>query len=185
MRWGAPLDAAGRRVQVFRTNADRQSSVLLDHHTTMKPKSAKKEFEKFISDAGNAVASLTPEQAVSLVLDFYGRVRAEDCPLEEDGDMLLYQWGVYQDTGGGKSFHFDLTRQFMLADSDSDEGMSQLSLTLHFRPTPELQAIGDSNEWCHSPDKLAGFREFIRNSETYRAVTQLKPTNVKIQFSPI
>jgi hypothetical protein len=151
----------------------------------MKPKSAKKEFEKFISNAGNALTSLTPEQAVTLVLDFYERTRAEDCPLDEDGDMLLYQWGVYDDTGGRKSFHFDLTRQFMLADSDSDEGMSQLSLTLHFKPTPELEAIADSNEWCHSPDDLAKFRKFIKNSPAYRAVTQLKPTDVKIQFSPI
>ena len=151
----------------------------------MKPKSAKKEFEKFISDAGNAVASLSPEQAVSLVLNFYEQVRAEDCPLDEDGDMLLYQWGVYDDGGGGKSFHFDLTRQFMLADSDSDEGMSQLSLTLHFKPTLALKAIEDSNEWCHSPDDLEEFREFINNSEAYRAVAQLKPTNVKIQFSHI
>jgi hypothetical protein len=75
--------------------------------------------------------------------------------------MLLYQWGVYDDVGGGRSFHFDLTRQFMLTDSDGDDGMSQLSLTLHFKPTPELEGIEDSNEWCHAPDDLEEFREFI------------------------
>ncbi len=151
----------------------------------MKPKSAKQQFEKFIGNAGKATASLTPEQAVSLVLDFYKQVRAEDCPLDEDGDMLLYQWGIYADTGGGESFHFDLTRQFILADSDSDDGMSQLSLTMYFKPSPELQAFEGSNEWCHSPDDLLQFREFIENSDAYRAVSQLKPKDVKIQFSRI
>jgi len=151
----------------------------------MKPESAKKEFEKFISSAGNVVKSLTPEQAVNLVSEFYERFRADDCPLDEDGDMLLYQWGIYDDADGGKSFQFDLTRQFMIADSDGDDGMSQLSLTLHFKPTAELQAIEDSNEWCHAPDDLADFREFIKNSEAYRAVAQTKPTNVNIQFNRI
>jgi len=150
----------------------------------MKPKDAKKEFEKFIKQSGQSLELLTSQTALSLMLDFYKSVRAEDCPLDEDGDMLLYQWGMYDDKGG-KSFHYDLTRQFILADSGGDEGMSQLSLTLYFKATPELKAIKDGNEWCYSPDDLTKFRAFIEKSPAYRATAALKPTNATVRYSRI
>jgi hypothetical protein len=147
----------------------------------MKPKEAKKELEKLIKTTGRSLDSHTPETAITTMLGFYSEVRAKGCPIKEDGDMLLYQWG----TGTGKSFYLDITRQFILAGSDSDDGMSQLSLTLHFNPNHALRRIKDGNEWCYSPKDLPKFRKFIERSAPYRAVATSQPKRVELDYSPI
>jgi hypothetical protein len=45
----------------------------------MKPKTAKKEFERFIKESSKTRDALTPAEGIQLVLDFYRQVRAEDC----------------------------------------------------------------------------------------------------------
>lgn len=55
----------------------------------MKALDALSEFNGFVAEHGKAIEHLTPEDAITLMIDFYRDVRAEDCSLEEDGDMLL------------------------------------------------------------------------------------------------
>lgn len=51
-----------------------------------------------------------PVQAFGRMLEFYSERRVTDAlPLEEDGDMLLYQSGVY-DWGEGARMQISLTR---------------------------------------------------------------------------
>ena len=58
----------------------------------MKPKDSKKQLANRMQEAGLKLAKLTADEGFRLMLEFYNDVRADDCPLEEDGDMLLYQW---------------------------------------------------------------------------------------------
>ena len=151
----------------------------------MKPKDSKQEFAKFIRKSGAKLAALTPAEGIQLMLDFYRNVRAKGCPFDADGDMLLYQWGVYDDFDGGKSLHFDITRQFIQPGRDGDDAMSQLSLTFFFRPATKYRALKDGNKWCSSPDDLEKFRRFIQRTPPYRKVAELKASDVKIQYSRI
>lgn len=130
------------------------------------------------------MTSLRPEQAVALVLKFYEQTRVEGCALDEDGDMLLGQWGIYDFTGQ-EWFHFDLTRQFILGDSEDDEDINQLSLTLFFDPIPDLRAIQADNKWCASLDDLTEFENFIKDSAAYQVITSLKPAKIEMNFDSI
>jgi hypothetical protein len=150
----------------------------------MKTKQAKKELEKIIKQSGKPLSSLTPAQGMRLMLDFYRDIRADGCDLEGDGDMLLFQWGVY-DSDAGRSFQFDLTRQFMLEDCEDDDGMTQLSLTFHFEPSPKLEALADGNQWCHAPDGLGEFETFITGSSAYGSVATASPKNVTLNFGGV
>src|SRR3954467_3458142 len=87
---------------------------------TMTPENAKKEFEKRIKQSGTAMNSLLPAQAIPLMIEFYKDVRAANCELDEDGDMLLCQWGSH-DWGQGRSFEFDITRQFIRSHSEDED----------------------------------------------------------------
>ncbi len=149
----------------------------------MQPSDSKARFEKFITDSGSLLAALTAAEATRLMLAFYRSVRAANCPLDESGDMLLFQWGAY-DFGEGDTFRYDITRQFILSGSEGDEGMSQLSLTVHYAVTEPLRAL-KGNRWCSSPAQAAEFEEFIRSHEATFAAATLKPLRVTLDWSPI
>ncbi len=140
------------------------------------------DFEQLIAETGLILNQLTVEQGVELMLVFYRRQRAEDCPPESDGDMLLYQWG---DNGDG-DFELDLTRQFIIADNDEDEDSHiwQLSLTFIFPTNDERKSLGSGNNWCEEPHKGATdhFENFVKGSDAYRAVADVSPLKVELDY---
>ncbi len=112
--------------------------------------------------------------------DFYLEERADGCGVGGDGDMLLYQWGIY-DWGEGESFEFDITRQLIRGDGEDDE-IFQLSLTFRFRPTASLTRLGSGDRWCHSLGELEGFRAFIHSSAPFLAVRHEIADSVKLEY---
>ncbi|MDB6122424.1 MAG: hypothetical protein JWQ71_1417 [Pedosphaera sp.] len=150
----------------------------------MKPKLARKELEKRILKSGKKVEALTLAEGIQFMMDFYQQVRAEDCPLEEDGDMLLYEWGTY-DADKGRLFQCGITRQFIQADSEGDDGMSQLSLKFYFQPSAASDALESGNEWCYSPEGVEDFDSFMKGNAAFQAVQSTKPAKVAIEYGEI
>ena len=82
------------------------------------------------------------------------------------------------------AYEYDITRQFMLDGSEGDDGMSQLSLTVHFAPTDVLRPI-KVDRWCMSPAEVVEFEDFIRSHAATHAVATLEPLKVTLDWSPI
>ena len=150
----------------------------------MNPSEAKSRFEQFVADSGDSVAILTATAATRLMLAFYRQVRATDCPLDTDGDMVCFQWGAY-DFGEGETYQYDITRQFMLSGTEGDDGMSQLSLTVHYAVTEALRAYRQGSRWCHSPSQADELELFIRNHESTAAVASLEPLRTTLAWNAI
>lgn len=150
----------------------------------MKPSESKQHFEQFVAASGRSVATLSAENAVQLMLAFYQRIRATDCPLNEDGDMILFQWGTY-DFGEGKTYQYDITRQFVRSEPERDTEMSQLSLTTHFPVSDSLQALGHGNYWCPSPEQTKELEQFIREHAATAAVSILVPLRVTLAWGRV
>jgi len=146
----------------------------------MKPSSAKKEYLGRLKKSGRDLATLQPAIGFEVMLDFYAKERADGCSIEEDGDMLLYQWGTH-DWGDGESFQYNVTRQFIVADGDDDE-IQQLSLTFHFAPSKSLGQLESGSKWCRSPDELGEFRTYITESAPIAVIAQLKPVEVTLEL---
>ena len=146
----------------------------------MKPKQSLKALTERIEATGASLANLTAAEGVAAMLSFYADERADGCDLDEDGDMLLYQWGVYPSGRSGETFQLDITRQFILPRQDEPY---QLSLTFHFPATPKLTKIKPGDEWCSSPDEMKGFRETVLKSPAYRAVAKDAPKRIELDFS--
>ena len=93
---------------------------------------------------------------------WYETVRVADAlGVDDDGDMLLFQYGVF-DFGEGPSFHYDLTRQ-LTVDGSGDDGICQLSVTLHYPVSDPADALGRGSRWCASPSQSGEFRDFVAN----------------------
>jgi hypothetical protein len=114
------------------------------------------------------------------MLDWYRDERADGCDLDQEGDMLLYQWGCY-DWGDGESFELNITRQ-LIDGAGEDEDIRQLLLTFKYKPTDFLRRVKEGNRWCHSPKGLEDFKSFIGSSEALRAVGEAKPVQVSLNL---
>jgi hypothetical protein len=147
----------------------------------MKPRAAKTRLLKRLEAAGLSLDTLTPSAGVEAMLTYYAEERAEGCPFEDDGDMLLFQWGTY-DWGKGPGFKVDITRQLIRTDTKEKE-IWQLRLVLGFDPAVGI-AAGERNRWCRSLDELAAFRKFIAKSAALKAVAQQSPASVELLYGP-
>lgn len=149
----------------------------------MKAHHAQEAFESVLLAGQRRYEGLTVAEGAAAVFAFYRTQRAEDCPSDADGDMLLYQWGLVQEDEGSH-FEFNLTRQFILGGDSEDENIWQLSLTFTFEPTQALVELGSGNKWCPKPRPQAidYFERFVRESATYRAVCEMTPRNVTLDY---
>ena len=133
----------------------------------MKPNESVKAFKGFTFARGLDLRASTPRVGVEAMLEFRAATACPTC----SGDMLLYQWGTY-DWGAGKHFELDITRQFIEAESEDDDAISQLSLTYMYKPSAELATLGASHCWEDGPPN---FRQFILESNSFVAVADTKP----------
>ena len=156
----------------------------------MKPGESVKAFKRFALANGVKLSRCTPRQGIEQMLAFYREVKPVGCE-EEDGDMLLFQYGTY-DWGDGRTFEIDVTRQFMdlhhvFEDEDDEEDgdgqatMSQLHLTFHFAPSAELDALGAGNKWYESPAAEKEFLAFVFGSKALALVGDRTAAKIELE----
>lgn len=158
-------------------------SAAVRSHQGMRIADTEREFKRLVRERGYDLTTLGPAEAVAVVLDFYRSVHCSEVE-PHDGDALLYQWGVF-DWGAGKHFEFDLTRQLIRNGGTEDSHINQLHVTLSFPPTPDLSALGQSNQWCWSVADSEVFESFIRESGAFKAVSSLSPSSVNVRFEEV
>jgi hypothetical protein len=148
----------------------------------LEPANAPEIFRERVASAGLSVEKLTPAEALAQMLSFYREVRAKKCMVDLEGDALHFQWGVH-DTEEGTTFELDFTRQFIQPGNEDDDGMSQFWVILHYEVTDKLRALASGEHICESPDGADAFQEFVLASEPYRAVVELTPVKVEIDWA--
>jgi hypothetical protein len=147
----------------------------------MRPGAAKTRFLKRLAEAGLSLSELTPLTGVEAMLSYYAEERADSCDPNDDGDMLLFQWGT-NDWGDGPAFEVNIIRQFIDTEAD-DDTPRQLSLMFRFDSAVALARLKSGNKWCGSPSELAAFRQFVSSTKTLRAVGQELPASVELRYA--
>ncbi len=151
----------------------------------MRPDTSRIAFESFVGEHGATIATLTPEAGVRFMLDFYREVRAEGvAALDEDGDTLLFEWGTF-DWGRGNHFEIIIQRQFVDAESQDDDAISQLRLTFYFLPTKDRLELKDGARWCDQPKWLSELETFVRDSAAYQAVSASHAAAIELTYGRI
>ncbi len=131
----------------------------------MELEAVRSSFEELIASREPDVGSLRPSAGLEVMASFYEAARVEDCDLDADGDMLLYQWGTY-DWGSGENFELDFTRQ-LIQSPESDPELWQLHLTFRFPPSTDLRGLSSGERWCTKPSELPDFLNFVRRSRPF------------------
>ena len=118
---------------------------------------AEKAFLRILVERGLALDALAVEDGVAAMLAFYADHRAQHTRLDEDGDMLLLQWGDGQ---------LGITRQ-MIRSGDPDNPVMQLSLS--FAVDGSLPPAGHS--WHADPTKPVAVPSFFRGHASPATLT--------------
>jgi len=146
----------------------------------MTPDTATEAFATTLATKGLDVRQLAPARGISEMLMFFRDIRSDGC-VPVNGDMLLFQWGTY-DWGSGSHFEVDITRQFIAADREDDDAISQLHLTYRFTPTFLLRSHGSGNRWCQTRDDIAMFEDYLGCHPALEAVSGVDPIEVALTY---
>ncbi len=143
----------------------------------MKSNEAPSAFRTHLESLNLSIAELSLQDGIAAMISFYQNQRFEDCRIEEDGDMLLFQWGegYTEDT----RFSIDLTRQLMYGDGADDE-IWQLSLTFYYTETENI--LGNGNRWCSNLEALPDFIAFIAESPALQSVKNKFSQSTELQY---
>lgn len=120
---------------------------------------------------------LAAPEVVRVMTEWYAEQRADGVELDEDGDMLLFQWGTWSWHGG--LFGYGLTRQFIAAGAEDDD-IWQLSVTLLFPSSSDTAACGSGDRWCDRPSDLEEFTRFVESLPATEVVSRLQPTRIEV-----
>ena len=131
--------------------------------------------------SARTVEDLPIAEAFAHLVRFYRTQTAEGArPDEEDGDMLLYQWGTYDwQDGTGSRFEISLTRQLIYPEGE-DQEIWQLSLTYGFESSPAFAQLKGGEEWCSSKEKAQEFLDMILASPAFAACRDGTPLRMQI-----
>src|ERR1700689_2982845 len=113
----------------------------------MTPSTSVNAFEEFVENRDGALPALTVRAGIAEMLFFYESVSPTGCG-NENGDMLLFQWGTYN-WGDGTQFEINITRQFIESTAEDDDTISKLKLKFKFPPNKDTSALGKGNRWCN------------------------------------
>ncbi len=131
-------------------------------HEPIAAHEAPRAFEEFAAAAWSPFDGLDVDGLIEAMVGWYQDVRVVDAVgLDQDGDMVLFQFGVF-DFGTGPSFQYDLTRQLVVPGS-ADDGIWQLSATVHYPVSVSAEDLGRGSRWCPDPAEAAEFKRFLLN----------------------
>lgn len=118
---------------------------------------AEKAFLRLLSAKGLSLETMSVEEGVTAMLEFYREHRAQHTKLVEDGDGILLQWS---------NGRLDVTRQ-LIRSGDPDNPVMQLSLT--FEVDAELPPAGGS--WHFDPTATIAVPSFFTGSPRAASLT--------------
>ena len=142
-------------------------------------KELESKFRDFLSDEAIDASEMDLRRGAEAVTEFYRRSRFQLCDLEQDGDMLLYQWGV-NDWGDGEFFDIDFTRQ-LIDCSDEDRRITQVSLRFRYPVVRDCSGLKAGNFWCEHVDLTNRFEDDVQTSESFRLGKRLTPDKIDIR----
>jgi hypothetical protein len=115
------------------------------------------------------------EEIINVSLILFKEIKVKEIVGDdENGDMLLFQYGSY-DWGKGEFFEFNITRQFIKQNEDEPY---QLSMTLFFEPVD----CKSYDCWSNGFDDLEKWVENIKGTEGYKNIQNLMCKKFEIFF---
>ena len=146
----------------------------------IKPENSIKEFNQLLKKSKISYNEISVENLIQQQIMFYKEKRVKKVSYENDGDMILVQWGIY-DWGAGKYFEFDIARQYIEIDKDGDDAISQFHTTLYF-DNEAFNEIKPGNKWFNSIENVGEIENYILQQDFYKILITKTPLKREINW---
>jgi hypothetical protein len=143
---------------------------------------AEQHLRAMLSAAGLDLARLEPEGAWDVFKEFAAQP-VEGAGSEPDDDMVIFQYGISDDSWGGKGrrFEWSFWRQFSLYVGGEYDHMEHLQCNLFFEPTPELEEVGSGEAGFWPTTMHADFVAEVEGLPGYSAVLGATPVESEVR----
>lgn len=111
--------------------------------------------DRLVARVGNAIAAMTVGEALAQMTHFYVDERVAGVAIDDDGDMLLFQWGCYGPRDR-KVWIVDIVRQ-VIAVGNNDAEPVQVHLRAEIGPPDAVEGVVAGDRWCATPDAVEAF----------------------------
>ena len=158
---------------------------------------SKSALEAFIAARRIELRTSPLDDICGACLDFYAQVRVGGTvPLEEDGDMFLFQWGRTKFDKRPGDFHVDLVRQFGVPAIDDEDPQGeerppyedvdyyQLHCTI-WMPARLFSSIANGDRWLHRPTQAADFWAEMTSHPVLVRARDHRPTAHEIALAKV
>ncbi|WP_297610565.1 hypothetical protein [Nocardia sp.] len=136
-------------------------------------------FVRYLGNHGHTLDNLNASTAIGSMAMFYAHHRVTDVDIDNDCDMLLFQWGTYGNDR--QEFVYDITRQ-VITGSGVDDSIRQLSLSLYFPITATSRSLGNGSRWCPHPEQTETFLALIARHPAATHVSSARPYRTQVTF---
>jgi hypothetical protein len=135
-------------------------------------------FREITSALSKEMNELLLEDGISGMMKFYKNERIDGCDFMNDGDMLLYQYGVYG-FSGKHEFQINITRQLIVQNEDEP---LQLQLTFFYTVNHKNDGLIEKGKWCDNVENAPQYYEDIQKSKAYEIYHSERPDRVECIF---
>lgn len=123
-------------------------------------------FQNYLKEKGFEEKSLSLSILPNLFIDYYQDVKFDAFNEEDDGDMLLFQYGTYN-FQEERYFQINFTRQFYEVYEDDSHQICQLGVTFFYCPKNFYDIIS-FNKWSANFSNLTDFHNVIIDSDGFK-----------------
>jgi hypothetical protein len=136
-------------------------------------------FFRYLKTKGLSNEDLSLLSLPTLFPDYYKEIPFEEVDRENDGDILLYQYGIY-DWGEGRYFEIDLTRQFYEVFAETEDQQIFQQRVVFYFSADKFEQIQPFNSWSNECTDLDDFRQRILDSDGFVAASREIPLKLEV-----
>ncbi len=141
-----------------------------------------KSFKTYLQWRDLKESSLSLDLFPAIFIDYFQAVKFKEVDEENDGDMLLFQYGIY-DWGKGIFFELNFTRQFYrIFPKSYSHRIYQLGVTFFYSPNA-FKEIKTLTKWSSDCKNLEEFQHFILNSQGFKTASKEIPIKSENQVT--
>ena len=132
----------------------------------------------------NDFASVSPREAIALMVSFQRTVSYPHDRLTPYGDTLLFEYGVF-DWGRGENFDLKITRQVVFEFNnpiEADDNIIQVSLTFRYQSDP-FRDLPTMTQWACDLSAPQDIELFALNSAGYLRASPMAPKSIDLYSS--
>lgn len=119
-----------------------------------------------------------------LIVAYYVECPFSGVDLDQDGDMLLFQYGAWN-FNKERYFELDFTRQLYLqGNEEKGHQVYQMSITF-FYPEELFQNLASLNKWAMNHCEIDVFCDFVKSSPGFVRASGLRQSKLEIDVDLI